>query len=103
MIYRELQPQNYETMSKVTTRGSAICIIVYTLAAIFGYIALISSPEELDGLMEKHNILEINYQSYAFTISTFLLIFTVSSSCIPFILVCKDSFEELVYGDTPMT
>lgn len=103
-IYKNLDNRNIERMEKVLLRGSYGAVFLYILIAVFGYLTFANNDEQLAILQEKQNILELDYQSNIYIdISMVWLIFTVMSSGPLWMLPCKDTWEEVFYGDNTMT
>jgi len=97
IVYRELKVQTYASMSKVVLFASLIVVSVYIAAATFGYLGLVNQPELQEKLLDKSNILEVDYESPAFTIAVIVLIITVSSAAPQVILPAKDDFEDIFF------
>lgn len=95
MVYRELHNKNYRRMEKVIVRGSGSVVILYILAASFGYLGLVNSPQ-LQTLMTKNNILEVEYNNWGFNVAIIGLVFAIFAAAPICVLPSKDAFEELV-------
>jgi len=102
MIYRELENKNYKRMGKVIYRGSGSTVLMYVVAATFGYLGLVHDPERIRILIEKNNVLEIDYDNWAFNIAIIGLLFSIFAAAPICVLPCKETFEELVYSDKGM-
>ena len=103
MVYRELIDRDYKIMAKVASRGSIIVILIYIIAWIFGYLWLVNQPEQLDVLLEKFNILEVDYENWAFNIAVIALIFAIFAAAPVAFLPTKDTIEELFYSEKGMS
>jgi len=95
MVYRELHNKNYRRMEKVIVRGSGSVVVLYILAAAFGYLGLVNSPQ-LQTLLSKNNILEVEYNNWGFNIAIIGLVFAIFAAAPICVLPSKDAFEELV-------
>eukprot|EP00345_Euplotes_harpa_P014465 CAMPEP_0168355826 /NCGR_PEP_ID=MMETSP0213-20121227/24802_1 /TAXON_ID=151035 /ORGANISM="Euplotes harpa, Strain FSP1.4" /LENGTH=236 /DNA_ID=CAMNT_0008368151 /DNA_START=903 /DNA_END=1613 /DNA_ORIENTATION=- len=103
IIYNELNQKTTSSMRKVLIFGSVVVVSLYILAAIFGYLGIISQPALLDTLISKSNILEVNYDNWAFNIAVLGLLFTVIAAVPICLLPAKDDFETVVFGEKKMT
>lgn len=45
-IYRDLNQANYKWMSIVIICGSAICVLIYVLVAVYGYVTFVGTDQE---------------------------------------------------------
>ena len=77
IVYRELNNRNYQRMEKVIIRGSGSVVILYILATSFGYLGLVGNPEFLKTLIDKQNVLEIEYPNWAMKLAVMLLLFAI--------------------------
>ena len=102
MIYRELNTQTYTSMRKVVTGATVIVVVVYCIASTFGYLGLVNN-EELQTLIDTSNILEVEYNNWAFTVAVILLLFTVFSAAPLVVLPAKDAFEEILFKGKAMS
>lgn len=103
MIYRELNYKSYRRMEKVITRGAGSVVVLYVLAAVFGYLGLASNPLGLKKLRESKDILEVDYKSWYFNLAIISLLFATFAATPICILPSKDTYEELVYPNRTMT
>lgn len=104
IVYRELENRSYNQMRRVTVESSIIVTTLYILASIFGYLCFTTDDELILRLSQRMNILEIGYEgSLVFKISVCCLLFTVISATAVCVLPMKDTYEELVFGKTPMS
>ena len=102
-IYRELKKQTFANMFTVMLSGSCIVVVIYMVAATFGYITWAGSPEE-KVLEATSNILYVDYQgNVAFSIALVTLTIAVFAAAPMCVLPSKDSYEALIYGDKKMT
>lgn len=103
MIYRELNDRNYRRMDKVVVRGSGGVVFIYALATMFGYLCVINNPNSLQILLEKRNILEVDFSNWAFNVAIIGLLFAIFAIAPLCVLPSKDTYEELVYSETGMS
>lgn len=104
IVYRELHNSNYERMGKVIVRGSGSVVVLYILASVFGYLGLVGNEDgNLDKLMEKRNVLEVEYENWAFKIAAIGLLFAIFAAAPICVLPSKDTFEELAYPQKGMS
>lgn len=103
IVYRELIDRNYRRMAKVVVRGSFSVIILYILACVFGYLGLVSRPDLLAVLLEKNNVLEVDYGNWAFNIAVIGLVFAIFAAAPVCVLPAKDAVEELFFGESGMS
>ena len=90
-------------MLKVILMGSGLVIVVYMIAATFGYLTWAGSAEE-EVLRKEQNILAIDYQgNVAFTIALVGLTIAIFAAAPMCVLPSKDSFEALIFKDKKMT
>jgi len=59
-IYRELKNASYNLMLKIVLCGTGLVIIVYLIAATFGYLTWAGSIN-MPNLLDKKNILQMDY------------------------------------------
>ena len=91
-------------MEKVVLRGSYGAVFLYILIAVFGYLTFTSDEVQLKILQEKQNILELDYHhNFYFDIALMTLIFTIMTAGPLCLVPCKDTWEEIFYGDVIMT
>lgn len=103
IVYRELIDRNYRRMAKVVVRGSFSVVILYILACVFGYLGLVSRPDLLEVLIEKNNVLEVDYGNWAFNIAVIGLVFAIFAAAPICVLPTKDAVEELFYSENGMS
>lgn len=104
MIYHELAKKNPKHMQRIIIIGTIAAIVVYLLAGIFGYVTFIGNPN-LDAIMEKQNILEVDAygNSIPIYVARFLMLLVVLFATPLCILPCKDSVEEMLWPGKTMT
>ena len=94
---------SYGRMLKVVLTGTGLVIIVYLIAATFGYLTWAGSKNE-NTLKTKRNILSVDYEgNVPFTIAMVSLLFAVIAAAPMCLLPLKDSFEALVFVDKKMS
>jgi len=103
IIYRELTTKTYGKMNKIVTIGSSFVVVLYILAASFGYLGLVGNDDMLATLAEKNNILEVLYPSAAFKVAIIGLVFAIFAAAPVCVLPAKDAFEEIVFANGKMT
>ena len=102
MVYVELKKpkeEKLQAMRKVMVVGTVAATVLYLLAGIFGYVTFANDPDR-DAIFNKQNILEVEYRnSPAIYVARFGLLVVVMVATPLSILPCKDTVEELYYGD----
>jgi len=90
-------------MLKVVSTGSCIVVVVYIIAATFGYLTWVGGTGEAE-LWAHSNILYVNYHfNIAFTLALVTLTIAVFAAAPMCMLPSKDSYEALMYKDKKMT
>ena len=102
IVYRELNNRSYDRMEKVIIRGSGSVVVLYILASVFGYLGLIGDAANLKILIDKQNVLEVQYQNWAMKIAVLVLLFAIFAAAPMCVLPSKDTYEELVYSQSGM-
>lgn len=103
-IYKNLERRNFKRMEKVILRGSYGAVFLYILIAVFGYLTFTDRPEQLAILEVKQNILELDYKhNFYFDIAIVSLIFTIMTAGPLCVIPCKDTWEDIFYGENIMT
>jgi len=69
---------------------------------VFGYLGLVGQPEALATLNNKSNVLEVDYNNWAFNLAVFGLVFAIFAAAPVCVLPCKDTIEELFYRNEGM-
>lgn len=103
IIYRELTDKNYSKMNKVATSGTSFAVVMYIMAATFGYLGLVGDDASLAILLKEQNILQVHYDNVAFTIAIIGLVFAIFAAAPVCVLPAKDAFEEIVYPESKMS
>lgn len=90
-------------MSIVIVWGSAICVLIYVLVAIYGYVTFVGTDQE-EVLSETQNLFALDYQGNPLFLICFvsLLVAVIFSTPLN-ILPCKDSIEQLLYSENGMS
>ena len=85
-------------------RGSYGAVILYILIAVFGYLTFTTRPDQLALLKTKQNILELDYKhNVYFDVAVISLLFTIMTAGPLCVIPCKDTCEDLFYGEEIMT
>mmetsp|Transcript_1472 Transcript_1472/g.1719 ORF Transcript_1472/g.1719 Transcript_1472/m.1719 type:complete len:217 (-) Transcript_1472:217-867(-) len=103
LLYNELQSKSKPRMRQVLIAGGVIASLLYSLDSIFGYLGVLSHQSLLDALLTKKNVLEVEYNSWAFNIAILALLFTVMTSVPIILLPAKNDFESVFFGTKTMT
>ena len=103
LIYHELQNKNKFRMRKVIIIASILVIILYSIESSVGYLGVVGNPNLLETLLNRKNVLEIDYNNTVFSVSV-LVIFFAAITTIPIIMLpAKNDFEAVVFGKNTMT
>lgn len=103
LIYHELQNKSKANMRKAIIIASVIVIIIYSIESSVGYLGVISQPELLNTLLSKKNVLEIDYNSTAFSIGILILFFGALFIIPMLMLPAKNDFEAVVFNGKTMS
>lgn len=103
MIYRELKIQKYSNMNKVVGVATIVVVLIYVIASTFGYLNLVNQPESLDELLEKKNILEVDYKNISFTIAVCFLLLPIIAAAPIAVLPSKDVIEHIFFKENGMS
>ena len=103
LIYRELNNRSYNKIHKVLIIGSCGVVVIYVITWAFGYLGLVNQPEMLSILYIKSNILQIDYENWAFNIAILGLLFWVFAAAPMSFIPAKAAYEQSMYGREGMT
>ena len=71
VLYKEMNPRKTSIIRSVLLYGTILLIIVYTLDSSFGYLLVVGNSSFVDSLIQNHNILHVDLNSWAFKIAFF--------------------------------
>ena len=103
LIYHELRNKSKPRMRKVIIIASIFVVILYSIESSVGYLGVVGNSNLLKTLLNKKNVLEIDYKSTAFSVGVLAIFFAVITTIPILMLPAKNDFEAVVFGKNTMS